>query len=87
MSYTKGSTVDAEEVSRKFQANPVGYVVKLDDDSLAQVREYRDTPKGRWYRLRRRGLPWVPDVAVVAVVVYSVGLVKEDGTVPLGAGA
>lgn len=76
MSDTNASTVNAEEVLRRFDFNPVGMTVQLDDGTEAEVREYRDTPKGRWFRLRRRGGPWVPDHAVVGVMVYMVGLVQ-----------
>lgn len=79
MSDTKGSTVRSEDVLRRFDANPVGMTVQLDDGSEAVVREYQDTPKGRWYRLKRRGGPWVPDHAVRGVMVYMVGLVDHPG--------
>jgi len=85
MSDTKGSTFSSEDVLRRFDANPVGFTVKLEDDSTAEVSSWRDTPKGRWYRLKRRGGPWVPDAAVVGVMVFSVGLVPDAVPEQLGA--
>ena len=83
MSDTKGSTLCAEDVLQRFHSNPVDFVVELDDGTLGQVREFRDTPKERWYRLRRKGGPWVPDRAVVGVMVYTVSLTPEAAaTVP-----
>jgi len=65
---------------QRFEANPVGFDVELDDGSVAEVGSYRDTPKGRWYRLKRRGGPWVPAHVVVGVMVYTVGLRRRlDG--------
>ena len=85
MSDTKGSTVCSEDVLRRFDANPVGFTVQLDNGTTAEVSSWRDTPKGRWYRLKRRGGPWVPDAAVVGVMVFSVGLVRDAAPVQLGA--
>lgn len=88
MSDIKGSTVQAEEVLRRFESNPVGHTVDLDDGRRAVVAEYTDTPKGRWYRLRRRGGPWwVPDHAVVGVVVWTVGLRTYEAAATAGEAA
>ena len=74
MSDTKGSTFNHEEELQRFERNPVGYTVELDDGTQAVVGGFRDTPKGRWYRLRRRGGPWVPEHAVVGFMVHVVSL-------------
>lgn len=68
---------DAEELER-FESNPIGFAVRLDDGTEAVVGGFRDTPKGRWLRLRRRGGPWVPMSAVEGVVVYSIGLRRPE---------
>lgn len=83
MSDTKGSTFNHEEELQRFERNPVGYTVELDDGTQAVVGGFRDTPRGRWYRLRRRGGPWVPAHAVVGFMVYSVGLRRPEA--PTGA--
>lgn len=74
MSDTQGSTVGHEEAVSRFKSNPVGFVVRLQDGSEAEVRGFRDTPRARWYRLKRRGGPWVPEEDVVGVMIYTVGL-------------
>lgn len=73
--YTKDSTdFDSETVTR-FRSNPVGFTVALRDGTQREVFEFRDTPKGRWYRLgRRRFGPWVPAVEVVGVVTFTVSI-------------
>ena len=72
MSDTQGSTFSHEELRQRFQSNPVGFRVQLEGGARAVVREYRDTPRGRWYRLARRG--WVPATAVEGFIVDVVGL-------------
>ena len=72
MSDTQASTFHHEEELRRFESNPVGFTVQLHDGTQGVVREFRDTPKGRWYRLRRGG--WVPAHDVEGVIVFTVGL-------------
>lgn len=74
MSDNQGSTVNHEDEWKRFHVHPVGFTVRLEDGSEAVVGGFKDTPRGRWLRLRRRGGPWVREYDIVGLVVYSVGL-------------
>lgn len=78
MSDTKASTFQHEDELRRYESNPIGFTVRLDDGTEGVVGGFRDTPRGRWLRLRRRGGPWVPESAVEGVVVYTVGLRRRE---------
>lgn len=78
MSDPQGSTSGHEEELRRFELNPVGHRIQLYNGKQGVVREYRDTPKGRWYRLARGG--WVPSDDVEGVIVFSIGLKDPPAT-------
>lgn len=72
---TQPSTIPPERtVTEDFSENPVGFTVQLGNGDVVEVGGYRDTPKGRWLRIRRRGGPWIPEGDVESVITYSLSL-------------
>lgn len=75
---TQDSTAYDRETVSRFQKNPVGLTVELLDGSHREVREFRDTEKGRWLRIGRRWAgPWIPESDVAGVVVFQLSVRPE----------
>ena len=66
------------ELVEQFKANPVGLAVELGDGTHAEVSQYRDTPRGRWLRLKSGSGPWVRETEVVAVCYTEVKATPRD---------